>query len=131
MAGGASLLATGLAGAGTAHALAAGAGEASQPVPGPAAALRVLGHQNCGAVKAAIEFIESGRQAPGHIKAVVDALRPAYRVAQPQPGDLVDNMVRAQIRLTVRQLKRDPLLSDQLIVGGRYEMASGVIDVIA
>ena len=40
-------------------------------------------------------------------------------------------MVRAQIRLTVRQLKRDPLLSDQLIVGGRYEMASGVIDVIA
>jgi carbonic anhydrase len=222
MAGGASLLATGLAGAGTAHALAAGAGEASQPVPGPAAALRVLmagnqrwvrgkathpqqspawrqslaghqdpfatviscidsrvppeivfdcglgemfvirtgaqtlddqvvlgsiefgpvnydsaklmfvlGHQNCGAAKAAIEFIESGRQAPGHIKAVVDALRPAYRVAQPQPGDLVDNMVRAQIRLTVRQLKQDPLLSNLMIVGGYYELASGVIDVIA
>lgn len=79
----------------------------------------------------AITVIESGGRAPGHIQAVVDALRPAYRVAKPQPGDLVDNMVRAQVRLTVRQLKADPLLSRQLIVGGRYAMASGAVDIIA
>lgn len=91
----------------------------------------VLGHQECGAVEKAITVIESGGRAPGHIQAVVDALRPAYRVAKPQPGDLVDNMVRAQVRLTVRQLKADPLLSRQLIVGGRYAMASGAVDIIA
>ncbi len=91
----------------------------------------VLGHQGCGAVKEAIKVIESGGRAPGHIQAVVDALRPAYYVAKPLPGDLVDNMVRAQIRLTVRQLKREPLLHSQMIVGGRYAMASGVIDIIA
>ena len=75
--------------------------------------------------------IESGGNAPGHIQAVVDALRPAHYVANPQPGNLLDNMVRAQIRLTVQQLKANPLLCNQLIVGGRYAMASGVVEIIA
>jgi carbonic anhydrase len=91
----------------------------------------VLGHQGCGAVEKAIQVIESCGRAPGHIQAVVDALRPAYHAAKPQPGDLVNNMVRAQIRLTVERLKADPLLGSQLIVGGRYAMASGAVDIIA
>jgi carbonic anhydrase len=91
----------------------------------------VLGHQGCGAVEKAIGVIRSGGRAPGHIQAVVDALRPAYYVAKPQPGCLVDNMVRAQIRLTVQRLKADPLLGNQLIVGGYYAMASGAVDIIA
>ena len=97
----------------------------------------VLGHQKCGAVIAAIESIESGRPAPGHIQAVVDALRPAYRVAKPLPGDLTDNMIRAQIRLTVRRLRLDPLLRALIaggrlaIVGGYYHLRSGIVDLIA
>jgi carbonic anhydrase len=91
----------------------------------------VLGHQGCGAVESAIYFISTRRRAPGHIQAVVDALRPAYYVARRQPGNMVENMVRAQIRLTVRQLQQNPLLRSQLIVGGRYAMASGVVDIIA
>jgi len=51
--------------------------------------------------------------------------------AKPQRGNLLENMVVAQIRLTVRQLKQEPLLRKQTIVGGRYAMASGVIDIIA
>lgn len=91
----------------------------------------VLGHQKCGAVERAIGVIESGGRAPGHIQAVVDALRPAYYVAKPQPGNLVDNMVRAQIRLTVQRLRANPLLRNQLFVGGYYTMASGVVEIIA
>jgi carbonic anhydrase len=91
----------------------------------------VLGHQGCSAVERAIYYISTRRRAPGHIQAVVDALRPAYYAAKPRRGDLVENMVRAQIRLTVEQLKQNPLLCDQLIVGGRYAMSSGVIDIIA
>jgi carbonic anhydrase len=99
--------------------------------------IMVLGHQRCGAVIAAIEHIQSGHPAPGHIQAVVDALRPAYAVAVDQPGDLVENMVRAQVRLTVADLKADPLLAGLvadhglLIVGGRYDLESGAVDVIA
>ena len=97
----------------------------------------VLGHERCGAVIAAIESIQSGSVAPGHLPAVVDALRPAYQAAVGEPGDLVENMVRAQIRLTVAALKDSPLLAqlsrDQglVIVGGRYDLDSGEVEVIA
>ena len=96
----------------------------------------VLGHQKCGAIAAAIEVIESGGRAPGHIQAVVDALRPAYNVAKPQPGDLADNMTRAQTRLTVHKLQQDPLLRELMttkgltIVGGHYYLSSGVVEII-
>jgi carbonic anhydrase len=97
----------------------------------------VLGHQRCGAVIAAIESIESEIPAPGHISAIVDALRPAYQAAAGQPGDLVENMVRAQVRLAVATLNADPLLADLakdqglLIVGGRYDLESGAVEIIA
>jgi carbonic anhydrase len=97
----------------------------------------VLGHSRCGAVIAAIDAIRTGHRAPGHIQAVVNALRPAYRVAIKEHGDLVDNMVRAQTRLTVQRLKNDPLLrklvvTDGLIVvGGHYDLGTGVVQIIA
>jgi carbonic anhydrase len=97
----------------------------------------VLGHQKCGAIAAAIEVIESGGHAPGHVQAVVDALRPAYYVAKPQPGDLADNMTRAQTRMTVHRLKQDPVLRELMttngltIVGGHYDLRSGLVEIIA
>jgi carbonic anhydrase len=98
----------------------------------------VLGHQRCGAVTATIEAIRhGGGQAPGHIQAVVNALRPAYQVAVAMPGDLVDNMVRAQTKLTVARLTADPLLAERIragalmVVGGRYDLDTGRVDLVA
>jgi carbonic anhydrase len=98
----------------------------------------VLGHERCGAVTAAITAIRQHRgHAPGHIQQVVDALRPAYTEATRQSGDLVDNMVRAQTRLTVARLRRDGLLAERLrggalaVVGGRYDLDTGLVEVIA
>jgi carbonic anhydrase len=97
----------------------------------------VLGHQRCGAVEAAIKVIESGGRAPGHIQAVVNALRPAYRVAARQHGDLLDNMIRAQTRLAVQRLKLDRPLRKLIeseglvIVGGHYLLDSGAVQLIA
>ena len=90
-----------------------------------------------GAVQAAITVIQSGKRAPGHIQAVVDALRPAYDVAVRQRGDLLDNMIVAQTQLTVRRLQSDPTLrtlidSDGLvIVGGHYQLDSGAVHILA
>ena len=68
---------------------------------------------------------------------MVDALRPAYEVAVRLPDDLIENMVRAQVRLTVERLKADPLLAEltrdygMLVVGGRYDLTSGAVEMIA
>jgi carbonic anhydrase len=97
----------------------------------------VLGHERCGAVIDAIAVIQSGGTAPGHIQAVVDALRPAYDVAIKLPGNLVENMVRAQVRLTVDRLKADPLIAELisrqglLVVGARYGLGTGEVELIA
>lgn len=97
----------------------------------------VLGHSGCGAVSAAISVLSSGGKAPGHLQAVVDALRPAYRAALGQPGDLMDNMVRAQTRLAVDRLRRDRSLRELiagdglLIAGGHYDLYTGQVTIIA
>ena len=91
----------------------------------------VLGHERCGAVHAAIEAIERhGGAAPGHIGAVVRALEPAYRAAKDRPGDLEDNMVRAQTELTVARLRGSSLLRNTLVVGGRYDLDTGRVDLL-
>ncbi len=68
---------------------------------------------------------------------MVDARRPAYDVGVRLPGDLVENMVRAQVRLDVAELKADPLIAGLiaahglLVVGGRYDLTSGGVEIIA
>ena len=98
----------------------------------------VLGHERCGAITATINAIQQHHgQAPGHIQDLVNALRPAYELARRASGDLVDNMVRAQTRLTVARLKHDQVLAERLragalaIVGARYDLDTGRVDVIA
>jgi carbonic anhydrase len=107
------------------------------PLEHGTALIFVLGHQGCGAVQAAIESIRHNTTAPAHIAAVADALRPAYAVASKQSGDIVDNMVRAQTKLTVAQLRREPTLAARvsagklMIVGGHYSLGTGRVQVIA
>ena len=97
----------------------------------------VMGHQRCGAVDAAIHTIQHGGAARGHIQAIVDELRPAYDVAITQSGDLVDNMVRAQTKLTVERLRHNPLIEEFIrrgeltVVGAYYSLDTGAVSMIA
>lgn len=93
----------------------------------------VLGHARCGAVTAAAHAIQDNQNLPGHLSAIVHLLRPAYHNAAAQPGDLIDNMVRAQISRTVRFLAQDAPLSalidrgDLGLVGAYYDLDTGLI----
>src|SRR5258705_3299140 len=62
--------------------------------------VRVMGHQSCGAVAAAIE----GGEAPGHLPALVHAIKPAVEKARKLPGNLSDNAVRLNVEAGVEQL---------------------------
>jgi carbonic anhydrase len=62
---------------------------------------------------------------------------PAYEVAVRLPGDLIENLVRVQVQLDVAELKADPLIGGLiaghglLVVGGRYDLTSGAVEIIA
>jgi carbonic anhydrase len=64
----------------------------------------VLGHERCGAVSAAVAHA----QEPGHVVAVLKAIGPAVEQTKGQPGDPVENAVRAQARDVAQQLQGDP-----------------------
>ncbi|HLE26020.1 MAG TPA: carbonic anhydrase [Thermodesulfobacteriota bacterium] len=97
----------------------------------------VLGHEKCGAVAATIEVVEKKAVAHGQINTLVEIIKPAVGKVMGQPGDLLENSVRANIQLTVDKLKASPLLSKYLdkgkikIVGARYDLETGVVDIIA
>lgn len=95
-----------------------------------------LGHTRCGAVQAAIAAAD-GQPAPGSIPALIESIRPALARVAGLPGDLLDNAVRAHIEDTVAALQATPLLGarvaagELLIVGARYDLDTGVAQVVA
>jgi carbonic anhydrase len=98
----------------------------------------VLGHERCGAVTAARDVITAGTTPPGHLVSVVDGILPAVRSTLDQPGDGVDNAVRANVRLAVQQLQdSQPILAPRVadgslrVAGARYDLESGRVEVIA
>ena len=42
----------------------------------------VLGHGNCGAVKAAIDVVQKGAALPGHLPGLIDLIKPAVMAAE-------------------------------------------------
>lgn len=99
--------------------------------------LMVLGHEKCGAVKATVEAVENNATAEAEINWLVDGIRPAVEVAKSWPGDLLDNVVKANVALTVEYLKRSSILAEALekgvlkIVGARYDLDTGIVEVAA
>lgn len=96
----------------------------------------VMGHQRCGAVTLAVDVLNGCATAADHLEDVVEALRPAYELAKPIPGDQVDNTVRAQIHLTVEQLRADAFLRPLIrahrmrVIGAYYSLDSGIVDFL-
>ena len=97
----------------------------------------VLGHEGCGAVAATLAALQ-GTAVPGHLDALVRAIRPAVAASGHGLGDALDNVVRANVSLVTRGLREsDPLLRPAVqagrlqIVGARYNLTSGLVDVIA
>ncbi|GLY63990.1 carbonic anhydrase [Amycolatopsis taiwanensis] len=90
----------------------------------------VMGHQRCGAVTLAVQVLNTGEPVPDHLVDVVRALTPAYEAAKPLPGDQIDNTIRAQIRLTVRQLRGDPIVDavHSNVIGAYYSLDTGCVD---
>ena len=92
----------------------------------------VVGHENCGAVKAAMQ----GGELPGQIGSLTKAIKPAVESSKNQPGDKVENAIKANIRLQANRVKASPVI-DQLIkegklkiVGGYYDLDTAAVEII-
>jgi carbonic anhydrase len=91
----------------------------------------VLGHQHCGAVKAARETIAAKGTAPGHIQSLVTAIQPAVETTA--KGDLeatikanVDHVAQA-LRSSTPILKAKVDSGELRVVGGYYSLDTGSV----
>lgn len=92
----------------------------------------VLGHERCGAVEAAINYVQDGVAQPGHIQTLVDSIAPAARAARDVPGDWHDNTVARNVELGCKALVAgSKIIADAAgkanlqVIGGIYNLHSG------
>ena len=96
----------------------------------------VMGHSQCGAVKAAIKHIDANDALPGSISGLVDIIKPAVAAVKGTSGDLLDNAIKANVERGVDRLKHlQPILADSVkkgtlkVVGAVYDLQSGKVTV--
>ena len=96
--------------------------------------LVIMGHERCGAVKAALD----GKAMPGYISTLVAAIKPAVNATKNQLGDAWDNAVRANVKMNVNKLQSSsPILAEAVkagklkVVGARYDLDTGKVEIIA
>jgi carbonic anhydrase len=97
----------------------------------------VLGHTQCGAVKAAVKHIKDQDTLPGAIAGLVEAIKPAVVKARGETGDLLENAIKANVGIGVERLNSlEPILASQVkqgrvkVVGGVYDLRTGGVTVI-
>ena len=84
--------------------------------------LLVLGHEHCGAVAAAV----ADAKEPGHIANIVKAIRPAVVKTKGDPGDPLQNAVRANVQDIAAQIRStNPVLSEA-VKAGRLKVKGAV-----
>jgi len=96
----------------------------------------VLGHERCGAVKAAVDVVENDASFPGSIGQMIEPIIPAVlRARRDGTDDLLDRSVRANVSRVVERLRHteqlllQPLAEGTLrIVGARYDLDDGSVE---
>lgn len=99
--------------------------------------IMVLGHTECGAVKAAIDVVTKGASLPGHLAGLVSYLKPPVEHVRSQSGSILDNAIRENVALNVQKIQTsEPVLAHLVkenrlkVVGGIYDLATGKITVL-
>jgi carbonic anhydrase len=91
--------------------------------------LMVLGHTNCGAVKATI----AGKAAPGQIEALYAPIWPAVNAAGSILDASIDENAKSQARLLTNS---SPIIAEAIkagalkVVAARYEVSTGVVSLL-
>jgi carbonic anhydrase len=91
----------------------------------------VLGHQSCGAVKAAKETIAAKGKAPGHIESLVTAIKPAVEATAKED---LETTIKANVKHVVDALRSStPILKAKIdsgemqVIGGYYSLDTGAV----
>ncbi len=93
----------------------------------------VLGHERCGAVKAALD----NQPVPGKIGTILGQIKPAITASKSQSGDRLKNATVNNIKNQIAILQDSPVIADLIakgklkIIGGYYDLDTGIVTKVA
>jgi carbonic anhydrase len=102
----------------------------------------VLGHQGCGAVKAAVATVTEGAHQEGEIQSFVDPIVPVVKKTKRKSPKgskeaLTDESIQANVKHSVDELSHSEALLEHLvekgklkIVGAEYNLKSGKVELL-
>jgi carbonic anhydrase len=97
----------------------------------------VLGHSECGAIKATIDVITKNKELPGHLPQLVSYLKPPVEQALKQGGS-VDAAIQQNVATNVEKLKTAgpviaPLVEEKKVevVGALYDLRTGRVEFLS
>jgi carbonic anhydrase len=97
----------------------------------------VLGHSQCGAIKAALKHITDRDPLPGAIADLVNTIKPAVAQAKDRPGNALDNAIKANVGVGVERLNSlEPIMAGAVkhgkvkVVGGVYDLRTGGVTLL-
>lgn len=95
--------------------------------------IMVMGHSQCGAVKATCD----DEKLEGSLPSLTSALSPAFNSAKDMPGNLVENVAIANIRNVVKELGQTGVNFSEMIESGKltivpayYNIGTGKVDLL-
>ena len=98
----------------------------------------VLGHSECGAVKAAIKHLDDKDALPGAINGMVELIKPAVARSKGMPGNQLENAIRQNVKVGVERLQGlEPILAPRVkegkvkVLGGVYDLLTGAVTMLA
>jgi carbonic anhydrase len=89
----------------------------------------VLGHTECGALKAAVDVVTKGTVLPGHLPKLINHLKEPVERVRSQGGSIVDNAIRENVRLNVQKLRTSEPILAGLVASGRLQVVGGIYDL--
>ena len=99
--------------------------------------LMVLGHANCGAVKAALDAVNYDQKIGGDLGVVVAGVKPAIYASEKQPGDHFENAIKANVRNAMANIaSASPIVRKAVaegklqLFGGEYSLGTGKVTMV-
>jgi len=93
----------------------------------------VLGHTSCGAVSAACKIPD----VPGHIVTLINAIKPAAELAKKMSGDVIENAVKINVAMEVKNLQSlEPVITKAIkngnvkVIGAVYNLNTGQVEFL-
>ena len=98
----------------------------------------ILGHSQCAAVRAAVQYHHDRHSLPGSITSLIHMIEPAVAKVEHDPGDLLTNAISANVRLGMEQLRAlKPIVSEHVrqghvkIAGAVYDLQTGKANMVS